>query len=74
MISFAAALEGMPVVNAGGNLSSPVTGVSHDSRSVRPGDVFVALGGQHTDGDEQDRKSTRLNSSHPVLSRMPSSA
>ena len=23
---------------------------------------------------EQDRKSTRLNSSHPVLSRMPSSA
>ena len=25
-------------------------------------------------GIEEDRKSTRLNSSHPVLSRMPSSA
>ena len=25
-------------------------------------------------GSQRDRKSTRLNSSHPVLSRMPSSA
>ena len=37
-----------------------VTGVAHDSRKVRPGDL--------------DRKSTRLNSSHRSLSRMPSSA
>ena len=28
----------------------------------------------HHHGDEQDRKSTRLNSSHNVISRMPSSA
>ena len=29
---------------------------------------------QSTIGDNQDRKSTRLNSSHPSSSRMPSSA
>ena len=28
----------------------------------------------HQDGAERDRKSTRLNSSHNVISRMPSSA
>ena len=37
------------------------------------GDVATDLA-IHTDGDERDRKSTRLNSSHPSKSRMPSSA
>ena len=27
-----------------------VAGVAYDSRAVKPGDVFVALKGQHTDG------------------------
>ena len=36
---------------------------------------LLGLGGGLTpSGDDLDRKSTRLNSSHPVLSRMPSSA
>lgn len=35
---------------AGPAASVRVSGVSHDSRRVRPGDVFVALRGQHTDG------------------------
>ena len=30
--------------------------------------------GRKTDDGKQDRKSTRLNSSHPYVSRMPSSA
>ena len=29
---------------------TPVTGVAYDSRHVQPGDVFVALRGQHADG------------------------
>ena len=33
---------------AAGN--AEVTGVTHDSRLVRPGSVFVALKGQHADG------------------------
>ena len=34
----------------------------------------VAEGGTLTGAFDLDRKSTRLNSSHPLLSRMPSSA
>jgi UDP-N-acetylmuramoyl-L-alanyl-D-glutamate--2,6-diaminopimelate ligase len=30
--------------------ASPVTGVAYDSRAVEPGNVFVALRGQHADG------------------------
>ena len=28
----------------------PVTGIAYDSRVVKPGNVFVALKGQHADG------------------------
>ena len=31
-------------------------------------------GFRHCDDEQRDRKSTRLNSSHPTTSRMPSSA
>ena len=48
-----------------------VTAVVTDSREAGPGSLFFALGGDRRDGD---RKSTRLNSSHRRLSRMPSSA
>ena len=46
-------------------------GVSTDSRTIAPGELFVALRGERFDAD---RKSTRLNSSHSSVSRMPSSA
>ena len=47
--------------------------------SVSKGDVITVLGYGDTKADEDDswsldRKSTRLNSSHCVTSRMPSSA
>ena len=38
------------------------------------GPVFTRLGGKVAWQGRLDRKSTRLNSSHPVSSRMPSSA
>ena len=42
------------------------------------GGILIDLGGESTDDalllEAQDRKSTRLNSSHRSLSRMPSSA
>jgi UDP-N-acetylmuramoyl-L-alanyl-D-glutamate--2,6-diaminopimelate ligase len=34
----------------GGGPAEPVTGIAYDSRVVEPGNVFVALKGQHADG------------------------
>ena len=45
-----------------------ITGAVTDSRKVEEGFLFIPIKG------ERDRKSTRLNSSHPLSSRMPSSA
>ncbi len=36
--------------SGGGAVSAGVTGIAYDSRAVNPGDVFVALHGQHADG------------------------
>ena len=51
-------LSRMPGANGGGNIN--LTGANYDVR-ITPDSVI-------------DRKSTRLNSSHSTLSRMPSSA
>ena len=45
--------------------------IMHDMSSGEP---FVAARGGRGGWGNQDRKSTRLNSSHPLSSRMPSSA
>lgn len=39
-----------PYTRALGDLDTPVTGIAYDSRMVKPGDLFVALPGFHTDG------------------------
>ena len=41
---------------------------------IKDGDPCVVLSFQHVKPGKGDRKSTRLNSSHPTTSRMPSSA
>ncbi len=35
-----------------GNARVPVAGIAYDSRRAAPGDVFIAVRGQHTDGHE----------------------
>ncbi|MDP5094420.1 MAG: Mur ligase domain-containing protein, partial [Candidatus Nanopelagicales bacterium] len=42
-----AALTGLRVV---GDSTTVVTGITHDSRAIEPGDIFAALPGEHTDG------------------------
>ena len=49
-----------------------ITGAVHISQSLAP--IAKLLGYDVTIVDPRDRKSTRLNSSHLKLSRMPSSA
>ena len=43
-------LRGIEVLSATADLDSEVSGVSHDSRTVRPGDLFVAMRGFAADG------------------------
>ena len=45
-------LEAIQVTAVEGDVDRAVTGVTHDSRAVRPGVVFVALRGRHTDGHQ----------------------
>jgi len=42
-------LEGLPL-QASAKPDTEVTGITHDSRRVHPGDLFVALAGEHHDG------------------------
>jgi UDP-N-acetylmuramoyl-L-alanyl-D-glutamate--2,6-diaminopimelate ligase len=42
--------RGIVLNMSGGNVDASVTGIAYDSRRVQPGDVFVALRGQHLDG------------------------
>jgi UDP-N-acetylmuramoyl-L-alanyl-D-glutamate--2,6-diaminopimelate ligase len=47
----------------------PVTGVTHDSRRVRPGDVFVAVPGAHHDGHDHAPEAVAKGASGLVLER-----
>src|SRR4249919_3483382 len=47
--------RGLTMAGSGADESraaAPVTGVSHDSRTVQPGYVFVAVKGVHADGTQ----------------------
>ena len=55
--------------------SSPITSWEIDGETVETESDFIFWGSKiSADGDCRDRKSTRLNSSHELTSRMPSSA
>ena len=43
-------LQGIAPVQVHGDLEMEITGVSYDSRTTRPGDLFVAMAGFATDG------------------------
>jgi UDP-N-acetylmuramoyl-L-alanyl-D-glutamate--2,6-diaminopimelate ligase len=54
-----------------GGASGTVTGIAYDSRAIKPGDVFVALRGQHADGtafarQAVDRGAAAIVSEAPV--------
>ena len=53
-----------------------VTGMQHDSRDIRPGDLFVAIAGEHFDGHSFVEKAGAAGAvaalvSHPVESAVP---
>jgi UDP-N-acetylmuramoyl-tripeptide--D-alanyl-D-alanine ligase len=52
-----------------GALAAPVTGVSIDSRSLRPGDLFVALRGERFDGHDYIEAALAAGASGVVVER-----
>ena len=57
-----------------GNYIQALTQVGVSVRFLKDGDSGANLDGLVIPGGGEDRKSTRLNSSHEIPSRMPSSA
>src|SRR5580693_6731283 len=43
-------LDRLPGARIDGDPATTVTGVTHDSRSVRAGDLYIARAGEHTHG------------------------
>ena len=43
-------LAGLEVLSSTADMETEITGVSYDSRQVKPGDLFVALSGYTVDG------------------------
>ena len=71
-----AALRGHALVPAGEALqaepaSGDVTGVAYDSRAVTPGQVFVALKGQHADGTSFARQAIERRAAAIVSEQPP---
>jgi UDP-N-acetylmuramoyl-tripeptide--D-alanyl-D-alanine ligase len=52
-----------------GDGASEVTGVAIDSRAVRPGDLFVALPGEHVDGHEYVAQAAAAGATATLVSR-----
>jgi UDP-N-acetylmuramoyl-tripeptide--D-alanyl-D-alanine ligase len=54
-----------------GNVAGEITGVSTDSRTVKPGDCFFALAGEHFDGHDYVAEVLRKGAPCAVVSRTP---
>jgi UDP-N-acetylmuramyl pentapeptide synthase len=52
-----------------GALAAPVTGVSIDSRSLRPGELFVALRGERFDGHDYVEAALAAGASGAVVDK-----
>jgi UDP-N-acetylmuramoyl-L-alanyl-D-glutamate--2,6-diaminopimelate ligase len=67
------ALEHIPGINPKGNLDAPLRGISHDSRLVEKGYLFVAIKGEKADGahfvkQAVDRGAVAVASEKPIRS------
>jgi UDP-N-acetylmuramoyl-L-alanyl-D-glutamate--2,6-diaminopimelate ligase len=62
-------LSEVDVIAVHGGLEVPVSGLALDSRAVRPGDVFFALGGAHREGTAYAGAALRAGASAVVVPR-----
>ncbi len=67
-------LAGMSTGKVRGDLDTPVTGISYDSRTTQRGDAFFAIQGEHTDGHKYIDSAIRAGASAIIHSRRVSAA
>ena len=66
-----ALLEGIPVLEQTADLDMEITGVSYDSRTTRPGDLFVAMTGFAVDGHDFIAKAVSAGAAAVLCERAP---
>ena len=64
-------LEGISRVSATADLEMEISGVSYDSRTTRPGDLFVAMTGFETDGHAYIPKAAEAGAAAVLCQRPP---
>ena len=64
-------LEGLSLVSATADLEMEISGVSYDSRTTRPGDLFVAMTGFETDGHAYIPKAAEAGAAAVLCQRPP---
>lgn len=64
-------LEGISLVSATADLEMEISGVSYDSRTTRPGDLFVAMMGFETDGHAYIPKAAEAGAAAVLCQRPP---
>jgi len=62
-------LEALDEVQLQGDASVPVSGLAFDSRQVQPGELFVALSGEHSDGHRYLAEAARRGARAAVVER-----
>ena len=67
-------LQGVSVLSATADLEMEVPGVSYDSRTTRPGDLFVAMTGFAADGHAYIEKAAAAGAAAVVCERPPEGA
>jgi UDP-N-acetylmuramyl pentapeptide synthase len=69
MTTFRELVAGLGAVGEGVTSDVPVSGITCDSRRVRPGDLFVALKGVHHDGHDHIEAVCRAGAAALLLER-----
>lgn len=67
-------LKDIPLVEAAAGLDLEITGVSYDSRTTRPGDLFVAMTGFAADGHDYIGRAVEAGAACVLCQRRPEAA
>ncbi len=64
-------VKGIPVERSSGNLNLDISGISQDSRSVKPGDLFLCVKGARFDGHHYLKQAYEAGAVAAVVSQWP---